>query len=410
MQRPQTTVQMPAPAPRPPGGAEPPPASAASVVQIRETARRQARWRHRFLLSSFVAGVVLPSILAAAYLFAVAADQYSSKVAFSVRSAEQAPTFEFLGSLTQSVSGPTQDGEIVYDYIQSQQIVEEVLKTLPLRDIYNRPRNDVVFRLGEDRPVEDLVDHWNWMSDASFDPTSGILTFEARAFDRHEAQQIAQAVLDLSARLVNELSVQAREDAVRFAAAELQEAEEHLLELRRNIRAFRESEQEIDPAANAQTSIALVAALEEEVANTRVRLNTVRTLVSETAPQVEVLTERINNLELQIARERARVGEATKGGAAPDKKALADLLAEYEEFEVRREFAENAYTSALAIYEQAQAEARRQIRYLATHIYPTLSEEPQYPERELLTLAIFAILLVGWSVLVLVYYNIRDRI
>ncbi len=380
------------------------------MVPVREQTRRRTRLRHRIVLISFLACVLLPAAIAVAYLYAIAEDQYSSKVAFSVRSSEQAPTFEFLGSLTQSLSGPAADGEIVYDFIQSQQMVEEVLDDLPLHELYNRPPKDFVFRLGEDRSIEDLVSYWNWMSDISFDPTSGILTFEARAFDPEDARRISQAVLDSSARLVNELSAKARDDAVRFAAEELAEAEERLLVLRRNIRTFRAAELEIDPSANAQTAIELIAGLEATLANTRVRLDTIKTLVSDTAPRVQFLAEKINNLERQIARERSRVGSATSGTGSTNRKALADLLAEFEEFEVRREFAENAYTTALTIYEQAQAEARRQIRYLATHIMPTLSQEPQYPERELLAAAIFGILLVGWSVLVLIYYNVRDRL
>lgn len=380
------------------------------VAPVREQARRRTRLRHRIVLISFLACVLLPTAVAVAYLYAVAEDKYSSKVAFSVRSSEQTPTFEFLGSLTQSLSGSAADGEIVYDFIQSQQMVEGVLDDLPLHELYNRPAQDFVFRLGEDRSIEDLVRYWNWMSDISFDPTSGILTFEARAFDPEDARRISQAVLDRSARLVNELSAQARDDAVRFAAEELAEAEERLLVLRRNIRKFRVAEQEIDPSANAQAAIELVSGLEAQLADTRVRLDTVKTLVSDTAPRARFLEERINNLERQIARERSRVGSATPGTGNPNRKALANLLAEFEEFEVRREFAENAYTTALAIYEQAQAEARRQIRYLATHIKPTLSQEPQYPERELLAAAIFGILLVGWSVLVLIYYNVRDRL
>jgi capsular polysaccharide transport system permease protein len=76
---------------------------------------------------------------------------------------------------------------------------------------------------------------------------------------------------------------------------------------------------------------------------------------------------------------------------------------------VDREFAEQSYTVALATYQQAQAEARRRHRYLAAHIEPTLSEEPQYPDRPLLIAAIFLLALAAWTILVLAGYNIRDR-
>jgi capsular polysaccharide transport system permease protein len=76
---------------------------------------------------------------------------------------------------------------------------------------------------------------------------------------------------------------------------------------------------------------------------------------------------------------------------------------------VDREFAEQSYTLALATYQQAQAEARRRHRYLAPHIEPTLSDEPEYPDRPLLVASLFLLALAGWSILVLAGYNIRDR-
>jgi capsular polysaccharide transport system permease protein len=64
---------------------------------------------------------------------------------------------------------------------------------------------------------------------------------------------------------------------------------------------------------------------------------------------------------------------------------------------------------ALATSQQAVAAARRRHRYLAAHIEPTLSEEPEYPDRTLLTAAVFLLALAGWSILVLGAWNIRDR-
>ena len=42
--------------------------------------------RHYIIMASFVLGVVVPVVLASYYLFAIAKDQYTSSVGFSVRS------------------------------------------------------------------------------------------------------------------------------------------------------------------------------------------------------------------------------------------------------------------------------------------------------------------------------------
>jgi len=76
---------------------------------------------------------------------------------------------------------------------------------------------------------------------------------------------------------------------------------------------------------------------------------------------------------------------------------------------VNREFAETAYTAALATYDQALAEARRKSRYLAAYIKPTLAEAAEYPQREILLAVTAFFLLVGWAIAALVFYSLRDR-
>ena len=89
--------------------------------------------------------------------------------------------------------------------------------------------------------------------------------------------------------------------------------------------------------------------------------------------------------------------------------AFADLVGEYERLQVDREFAEQAYTTALAAFDGARNEARRQSRYLAAHVRPTLAESSEYPDRpvKLVTIVVFAFLI--WSVVILVAYSLRDR-
>ena len=368
------------------------------------------RRRHRLVAASFLLMVAAPAAASIAYLYGVAADQYASRMAFSVRSSESSPPVEFLGALTRSVGGAAgPDAEIIHEFIRSQRMVELVLEAMPLERIYNRPTDDVVFRLGEDQPIEEIVDYWNWMTDVSYDSGSGIVNFEARAFDPDSAREISAFVLEQSTRLVNALSETARNDAVQVARDVLTEAEDRLRAVRREIRAFRDVEQELAPTENARAALGLVTALESDLARAQVELDSQLELVGERSPRIQVLRQRIASLEKQIADERARLGAGAQSPAAGRGRAFPDLLARYEELAVDREFAENAYVSALGAYEQAQVEARRQMRYLAPHIEPTTSVAAQYPERALLSLIVFLVLSVVWAVLVLVLYNIRDR-
>lgn len=365
--------------------------------------------RHWTAGLSFLVAVILPLLASVSYLYAVAADQYASRVSFSIRGNETSGPMSFLGALSQTVTVGGTDAEIVYDFVRSQQMVQAALAALPLEDIYNLPEHDVVFRLGRDRPVEDIVDYWNWMTSISFDGSSGIVHFEARAFDPASAQIIATFVLSESTRIVNEISAQAREDAVSVARQVLAQAEDRLREVRRQIRAFRDVEQELDPSENARAALGLMATLRQQRAEAQVELDSYLSLVGPQGPRAPSLRQQIESLEQRIEEERQRLGAGTAGQGSADSRLFADLMGDYEELTVELEFAQNAYVSALSSFGQAQVEARRQTRFLSPHIRPTLSVEAEYPERALLSLGMFVLLTVAWAALMLIAYNIRDR-
>ncbi|HSF95829.1 MAG TPA: capsule biosynthesis protein [Thermohalobaculum sp.] len=365
------------------------------------------RFRHWLAAFGFLVMVVCPTLLAAAYLAFTAADRFGSRVAFSIRSNQASAPLEILGAVTQlGNSSVLTDGQVLYDYIRSQQIVETVRARLPLDAYYNRAPRDWVFSLGEGQPVEELIDCWNRMVDVSLDPATGILAVEARAFSPVEARAIATEILAASADLVDRLADTAREDAVRHAATELAASEVQLRDIRTRLRLFRDIEQEVDPSQNAKVAIELVASLEEELSQTRVKLDLLRRALDDSAPGIVMLKRRVESLEARIAAERTRLGSGQAGGG---QRALSEVVGEFEELVVDREFAEQAYTLALATYQQAEAEARRRHRYLAAHIEPTLSEEAEYPDRPLLVLAVFLLALAGWSIIVLASWNLRDR-
>jgi capsular polysaccharide transport system permease protein len=89
--------------------------------------------------------------------------------------------------------------------------------------------------------------------------------------------------------------------------------------------------------------------------------------------------------------------------------ALPEIVGAYEELLVDIEFANTAYVQTLAALAAARAEARRQSRYLAPHIKPTLAQSALYPRRAMISGLTGLFLLLGWGMLMLIYYNVRDN-
>lgn len=364
------------------------------------------KFRHFAVLLSFLLFVATPTGGVAWYLWERAADQYASTVAFSVRKEETNSAVEFLGGITDLSGSNTADSDILYAYIQSQEHVAEIDTQINLRQMWSIPENDPVFGYEAPGTIEDLVHHWRRMVKVSYDSGTGILEVRALAFKPEDAQKIAQAIYDNSTAMINQISAVAREDAIKYAREELDQTVGRLTTARLNLTTFRNENQMVDPNTDIQTQAGLLGNLQGQLADAMIELDLLRATARDGDPRLEQAQRRIDVIEERIAAERRKRGIAGDDDLA---EGFADLMGEYERLVVEREFAEQSYTSALAAYDAARAEARRQTRYLAAHILPTFAEKAEYPSRVMLLGLTALFILTIWSTVVLVIYALKDR-
>ncbi|HEY0276548.1 MAG TPA: sugar transporter, partial [Paenirhodobacter sp.] len=330
---------------------------------------------------------------------------YHSRSAFSVRSENYSGALTTLAAFTQIGQTSAPESAILYDYIRSQQLMEQVDATLGLRKIFNLDPGDFVFSLRDDATTEDMLDYWQRMVGVSLDSSTNILTLEVHAFRPEDAVAIAQAVIGDSSDLVNHLSAISRDDTLRAASEDLSAAQERMRDLSSKIRVFREENSIIDPSQDVLGQMGVLGALQSQLASALIEKETILPQTPGTNdPRLTVVDRKIEAIRNQIAEERARVREPEG-----DNQALSTVIGQYEGLLVDLEFARTAYTAAMAALEQARAEARRQSRYVAVHIDPTLAQDSLYPRRGMLSGLIFLGLFAAWAVMALIYYNIRDR-
>jgi len=377
-------------------------------VVVRPMARpAQAKTRHWGVLLSFLLLVLAPAGAASWYLYERAADQYASTLGFTVRSEELTSAADLLGGLGASFGGGgSDDSAILYEFVRSQEIVRRVDAKLDLRAIWSRHHDtDPLLSFDPNGSIEDLTDYWRRMLNISYDTGSGLMELRALAFAPEEAQAIAQAIYEESLATINALSAQAREDATRYARADLDLALERLKQAREALTAFRIQNQIVDPSADIQGQMGLLNTLQAQLATALIEFDLLPENVGASDPRTEQAQRRINVIRERIAEERQKFG--TNG--EEDGESYATTIAEFERLSVDREFAERAYTAALSAYDAALAEADRQSRYLASYIRPTLAEKSKYPQRELMIgiVTLFGFLI--WAIGSLVFYSLRDR-
>ncbi|NRB00974.1 MAG: hypothetical protein HRU32_14365 [Rhodobacteraceae bacterium] len=368
--------------------------------------------RHRIILASFLLMVILPVFATAYYLYQWADDQYASTVGFSVRKEEVASPIELLGGVSELAGSTSIDAAILYEFLHSQEIVQILDDRISLRDLYSKPEDDPVFAFDPSGTIEDLRDHWHRMVKVAYDDASGLIEVRALAFTPEDATLIATELFNESARLVNELSSIAQDDTIRFSKTELDLAIERLISARQAMTTFRSRTQIVDPTTDVQGQMGLLNTLQTQLAEALIELDLLRENTVAGDIRIRQLEARIEVIERRLAEERRKLGlggvQIIEDGEDTDD-SYALIFAEFERLAVDREFAETAYTAALASYDTALAEARRQSMYLAAHVKPTQAERAEFPARTELIALVTLFCFTGWGIMLMIYYSIRDR-
>jgi len=373
--------------------------------------KHRPRKKRRVLLwLSFLLCVVLPIGAASYYYASIATDRFAARAGFSIRGIDAGAGIDGIGALTglASTGSTTSDSYIVLSYLGSRELLESVDAKLDLRGVYAGQNIDYISRLNNDVLIEDFLEYWNKKIDTQFDPTSGIIEFEVQSFDAEHAQQIADSVLSLTQTLVNELSANARSDALRFAREEVVLQEGRLRQALAKIRDFRSSEQSVDPSASAALEIELIASLQSRLIDVNARISALRQSLDENAPSLVGLQRNADALAAQIVERRNAIGNELL--AESGSSAVTQQLALYEELEVERSLAQQAYASALVSLEQARRDADRQQRYLAIHLRPQVAESAKYPRSFVNILIISFACFAAWGITTLMTYSVRDHL
>ena len=360
---------------------------------------------------------VLPTILFAAYLYWIAADQYVSEFRFTVQhgrpvSAGGSAGGGQLGSLgAESLAAMALvESQTLVQYMKSRQIIDDLSTSVDLRKIYATDRADWWWRLEDGAPKEDLVRYWQRMVDPYFDLTSGIIIVEVRAFSPRESAQVALGIERQAERLINGMSNRARQDAEEYAGKLVSEAESRLRRAELALRDFRNTNTLLTPEMTATISGKLESQLRDEIASTRTKLDVFRLQgVQDTAPRVLVLRDQLASLEQSLVRHRETM---TRQGGQLDSngRPLASTISDYDALDIDLKIATSGYSRALDAQSQARAFAQQQAVYLATFVQPAEPQISVFPRRYRWLFTFFLTSLGAWALLLLLGYSIKDHL
>jgi capsular polysaccharide transport system permease protein len=347
----------------------------------------------------FIIMVAVPNLVAVTYYGLLASDQYVSEARFTVSTAAL-PKMDGVGSVT---GVPpiliVQDTQIVTNYIHSRAMVDELEKTMALRDVYSSSEIDGWARFRKAKPIEKFVKYWEHMSDVSISMPAGIVVLNVRAFSPDDAKRIAQAVVKLSEKLINDINERMRHDTVAASEVDLRRASDALGRARLKLEAARNEEGLVDVGQTNLAMSGLISGLQGDLLRAQQDYQTQSRYVDDTAPQMRVLKSRIASMSTQLDDMKAQVTAPTKNPiSAIAEKTLSGKMTKFAELDLDQRIAEKRYAQAIAAVEAARLLNERKMLYLHEVVAPALPEDAKYPKRGLSIGMTFLASIFAWGV------------
>ncbi len=380
------------------------------LVPPSRIAMLKRRWSRAPGILAFLVIVLAPAIAAGLYFFKLAKPQYVSEFRFSIT--EQTPALPgaakppmntmtagagSLGGIASLLTGLTSgvgsmQNFVVTDFVQSREAVEELQRRIGVKALL--ANDDPWFRLSADTPTEQFLRAWQRMTNAEYDPVTGLALVQIRAFSPDDAVRIATTLMTMSEELVNRIASRAKDGTLRPAEEEVRKAGQRLERASTALAVYRRTDSTINPSTSAvQANNSLVLTQRFALAQLESQLAALRTQnLNAAAPAAVFLRSRIETGRAELRRlesePRARVETAT----------LAESVGRYEKLDLDRQYANSSYNNAMYALDQARANAAAQHIYLTPYARPHLPQEATYPNRPQAFIFTLIALVLAWLV------------
>jgi capsular polysaccharide transport system permease protein len=338
--------------------------------------------------------VVVPTILAILYYGLFASDVYISESRFIVRSPNK-PSTTGLGVLLKSTGFANAGDEIyaAHDYVLSRDALQALNRDGAFQRAYTAPSVSVIDRfnpMGGRGTFESLYKYYKKKVSIDQDSTSSIVTLTVHAFTPQDARRFNEKLLEMAEATVNELNERGRQDLVRFAQAEVDEAKTQARDAALALSAYRNQEGVVDPEKQATVQLQMISKLQDDLIASRTQLSELREVAPQN-PQIEVLNTRVQELESAINDQLSQVA----GGS----RSLSSQAARYQRLALDSQFADKQLAVAMASLEDARNEARRKQAYVERIAQPNLPDDALEPRRLRGIFSTFVLGLAAWGIL-----------
>ena len=320
--------------------------------------------RRRFLLRlGLFSG--LPTLLTLLYMLFVASPRYVSE--FEITYQAYQPPQSLSSGLVQSLLGTSQNNSvdfsaILYQYIRSEALLTKLNSKLHLRQYYSSPKVDYLSRMSPKATIATFLRYYLWYVSVA-QGQGGYLTVDVQAFDPDYALALAKSIVKACDQMVDQMTARARQDEVRYAEAEVSQAEDRVRKARLALTDFQNAHGDLNPQGSANQLGGIVGTLEGQLAAARAYLAQL-TSRGPASPAIAATRSNIAALEGQLKQEQHRL--ANSSGAQPLFKAARPILGVAARTGIRQDGLSGGAAGALGRAGRCRAQAELSDRFRPT--------------------------------------------
>ena len=344
--------------------------------EIRRIQRDIARRRRKSILSlmgRLTVFVLLPTIAAGYYFFAMATPMYGTKSEFVINQAESSGGGG-LGGLFSGTGLATQtDSTTVQSYITSREAFIRLDEGHGFKAHFQQDSIDAIQRLAPDATNEAGYAVFQDHVQVGYDPTEGILKMEVIAADPAKSQEFSEALIGYAEEQVDQLTQRVRTEQMTGARENYERAEARRAEALAELVRIQEEVQQPDPMGETAALQQRITTLQIELDQERLNLASLNERRNPNQGQVDAAQSQIALLENQVELLRGQLSGGDGGSLVSNNARLRQAEENYA-FEVA------TVQAALATMDSARIEANRQVRYLSVSVAPIAPDEATYPQ------------------------------
>ncbi|KHQ52807.1 capsule biosynthesis protein [Mameliella alba] len=348
---------------------------AAEILKIQRELAARRRKKMMLLMVRLAAFVLLPTLIAGYYFYAVATPMYSTKSEFLILKAESSGGA--MGSLFSGTQFATnQDAIAVQSYLTSKDAMLRLDRDEGFKSHFTQEFIDPIQRLDPEPTNEEAYSLYKRHVQIGYDPTEGVIKMEVMAADPQIAANFSSALIGYAEERVDNLSLRKRSNAVKDAEEGLIDAESARREAQEKLVRMQQEGNVVDPEGRIAALRSQINTYELQLQEKQLQLQALLDNSRPNQAKVEGAQGDIRRLEALLDRLNREMTTATTG-----KDSLAEVAVQIKLAEADLSTRDLMLQTALERLEQARRDADSQARYLTTSVVPVPSEDPSYPRK-----------------------------